>query len=56
MSDPSFAVGVEVAVDEQLVGVSTSVGEDVFVEKEADPFQGWAIFFVVFSLTIAMAV
>jgi hypothetical protein len=50
MSDPSFAVGVEVAVDEQLVGVSTSghahvhlsVGEDVFVEKEADPFQGEA--------------
>ena len=51
MSDPSFAVGVEVAVDEQLVGVSTSgrahvhlsVGEDVFVEKEADPFQGEAL-------------
>ena len=65
MSDPSFAVGVEVAVDEQLVGVSTSghahvhlsVGEDVFVEKEANPFQGLIFsYFVVFSLTIAMAV
>ena len=52
MSDPSFAVGVEVAVDEQLVGVSTSgqahvhrsVGEDVFVEKEADPFFPGLIF------------